>query len=353
MSTEHHHLFAPSSFPALQHCCHFRSSGEADQYSDRGQRIHNRASSLCDVHVAQCPLKDKDEEKAARWAAEKMMELIPDDLHLNHHIEIVDELTGEQITFGECDAWGYSHEELRLVDIKSGMKGDYRAQVMIYALGLMERENVEVCHCYILYADTQEVGEYLFTRAEANEMFAQTVYRVENATGPLTVNPYCGRCKLQPTCPAWVMPASRAVVPLEPSLEVQFTGGLEKVAADPKLLGEFLIAWEMAETLVEKHKLREKAIEYIKDKKDVAGWRLSFRKGREHFEPKEVKRFIKDWIPYMNGSQLMKMIKILPKEFEEYYTKFFTNETKKARGPAPIQPSRAKGYAVLLRRKPG
>lgn len=343
MSTEHHPLFAPSSFPALQHCCHFRSSGEADQYSDRGQRIHHRASSLCDAHVAQCPLKDKDEEKAARWAAEKMMELINFELQLNHRIVIIDELTGDQITFGECDGWGYHHGALRLVDIKSGMKGDYRAQLLVYALALMERTDRDICHCFVLYADTQEIGEYLITREEANEVFVRTVKRVEEASEPLVVNPYCGRCKLQPTCPAWVMPASRAVVPLEPSLEVQFTGGLEKVAADPKLLGEFLIAWEMAETLVEKHKLREKAIEYIKDKKDVAGWKLSFRRGREHFSDKDVRKFIKEILPSIGLAKAIKLIKLMPKEIEEYF--------KKARGGAPIQPSRAKGYAVLLRRK--
>ena len=354
--SEHHPLFAPSSFPALQHCCHYRASGESDQYNERGQRIHDLVAMNVRSRLNHAQIFDrkllkapKDERDAAQWAASKLMDLLGEGIVLNHRVVIRDPLTDEVVTFGECDAYNWAGDWLCIADIKSGQKDDYSAQVAIYALGLMEATGTEACRCYILYCDTQEVGEYYFTISEAGMLFFNTIRRVTEATEPLTVNPYCSRCRLQATCPAWIAPASRAVVPLEPSLEAQFIGGLEKVAADPKLLGEFLIAWEMAETLVEKHGLKSKAIQYLRDNKDVAGWKLSFRRGREHFTEKEVRRFLREWLPRLAIKEVVQLIRVLPKEWGEFYDKNFVKG--KARGPAPIQASRAKGYAALIRRK--
>ena len=46
MTEEHHESLAPSAFPALQHCSHYRPSAEETPASRRGTRIHQVTAEM-------------------------------------------------------------------------------------------------------------------------------------------------------------------------------------------------------------------------------------------------------------------------------------------------------------------
>ena len=46
MEPEHHATLAPSAFPTLQHCAHYRPSGEESESSRRGTRIHEVTAEM-------------------------------------------------------------------------------------------------------------------------------------------------------------------------------------------------------------------------------------------------------------------------------------------------------------------
>ena len=152
----------------------------------------------------------------------------------------------EEITFGTCDAWGFNDDQLVLVDAKSGQHRDYKEQMAVYALALMEELDATSCVVIILYCDDESQHNYGFTRDEAEAIVFAVVARMRAGTEPPQENEHCKFCAKRPVCPVWVIPAIQAL-----DIMANRTFDLESLKADPVRLGEFLTKWYKAEKLVE------------------------------------------------------------------------------------------------------
>jgi hypothetical protein len=135
--------------------------GESNEYAERGDRIHD----LVEANLAGNPMVgNMTEIGVAIWMADKTRELLDSVEAVAVRIEVKDPLSGEVITFGTGDCWGYSKLEyddenpmLTIIDWKTGFVADYTAQVSIYALGMMDQLKVDVAECIIVYGDQQKI----------------------------------------------------------------------------------------------------------------------------------------------------------------------------------------------------
>jgi hypothetical protein len=343
---QHHATLAPSSFPALQYCSHFVGHGEGNEASLRGDRVHLETVKLLENKKPSNPLNE-DEAKAARWMADKTKELLSGEKPggIGTRVEIVDPFSGDLLTFGTVDVWGYDKWDCpRLIDWKTGRMDDYSAQLQVYALGLMDQLEVNTMDCYILYGDLQKWSYQLANRFDCECLVNRTIERQSNTYEPYNKNKYCARCRLRPNCPAWTEAAevALAVAGVE---DLQFKEGLDLVVKDPDKLARFIKGWRCLAKLVEDHDVTGKAIEFIESGVPVGNYKVQERKGRRTYAADSVRvilELIKDGT--LDVEKASHMFKLDANEVEG----FFEENNK----PCPIQ-SIIKGMFKILVEKNG
>ena len=310
----HHKTLAPSSFNALQRCAHYLSSGEESPQSARGTRIHLVTAEMLRKTLAGEPmetlwLKEFDELEACNWLWKKTQEELTEIQGIEEKVEIWDSLSGELITFGRCDCYGKHAMGLPgLVDWKSGSEGEHLPQLSIYALGLMDKLEVEKVAASLLYCDSKVVRRFTITKEEAESLLSSTIAAQADPESPYVTGAYCRGCQLRSSCPAWVEPATKALVTLGADGEMlDRIGALEKLKSDPVLLGKFIHQWRKLEKLVAHADLTAKGIEYVEKGEGMENWRVDVRKGRSHFTKEAVRLLLES---ELNNEELSKVLKI-------------------------------------------
>lgn len=324
---DHHERLAPSSFNALQHCAHYLPSGEESPSSQRGTRIHLCTAEMLRKTLAHEPmenvwLKEFDELAACNWLWKKTQEELPEIHGIEERVEIWDAMAGTLITFGRCDCYGTHAMGLPgLVDWKSGSGGDHLPQLSIYALGLMDKLQVTEVAASLLYCDQQIVKRFTITKEEAEWLLSSTMIAQEDPQSPYMTGVYCRGCRLRASCPAWVEPATNALVTIGASeMHAQIERGLEKVKSDPALLGRFLHGWRQLEKLVEHADLTKAGIDYAEQKQGMENWRVEVRKGRSHFTKEAVRLLLES---DLTNEELAKVLKIDGEAFDKLGKKIF------------------------------
>ena len=341
--SEHHASLSPSRFPAFQHCIHYESLLVDSESRRRGTKIHEYAAKfLREQAIGSVPMDEVEFAGKGEWVANETRKCMPHLCGVEHRVQIFNctVIPPEVVTFGTCDAWGYEDEMLILVDAKSGQKRDYRAQMAVYALGLMEDQQVNDCMAYVLYCDLEEREIYPFTWQEAEDIVFDIVARVNAGTEPPQENDYCHWCAKRPTCPVWVIPAQQALSVVEDK-----TFDLESLKQDPIKLGEFLDRWDRATKLVEEAKLKDAAKSMLTaDPTSVPGWQCQTVNGRLSYDDEEIEEII-GLLPELGIDRARSFVNVDRKAFEQAWKSF-------SKKPIPVVPTVHAGtYTKLIRKK--
>ena len=110
------------------------------------------------------------------------------------------DVDGEFFTFGYIDM--YCGAKRRMFDLKTGERYDDRIQMMGYALGLMQRDDVLEIECHIMYSKTRTVDVFVVTRSECEDVARTVKNAVLNPTKAPIPCDYCGWCTHQLYCTA-------------------------------------------------------------------------------------------------------------------------------------------------------
>ncbi len=89
---------------------------------------------------------------------------------------------------------------VRLFDLKTGQKRDYKPQMAFYALGLMQKYNERQCEVHLVYSKYKEADVYTITREEAEDVVFHIVDSVKNPNKKETPCDYCNWCARRGEC---------------------------------------------------------------------------------------------------------------------------------------------------------
>lgn len=336
--SEHHPTLSPSRFPALAHCIHYEPVKLDSAARTRGTKIHQYMARFLSGPAGSWPREDIEYAAKGEWLAEQIRELIPDLRGIEHKVSIYNyaAIPPEEVTFGTCDAWGYMDGCLTLADAKSGQHREYREQMAVYALGLMEDQDKDYCIVFILYCDSGDSVAYAFSKDEAEQIVFDIIARVNAGTEAPQENNHCCFCAKRPTCEVWTYPAQQAL-----DIATQKVFDLESLKADPVRLGEFLAKWRKAEKLVEAAKLKDAAKALLTaNPESVPGWRVSTVNGRTSYSEDEIEDIIQ-LLPELGMDRARTFINIDQKAFEMAWKSY-------SKTPVPVFPSEHAGTYLKL-----
>jgi len=205
-----------------------------------------------------------------KWAADYVLERTRLPVELEQRVDVTDK-AGQLLTFGYLDAaWRDKDGGLHLADLKTGSVREYKPQLSVYALGLMQRDGDESVTCHELYSEISWANRYVVTRGEAERLINKVVGTRKNPTKSPVPCEYCSWCKHQVTCLAL---NSAAMTVAERNTEV-----VEKyhpaAVASPLMIGRMLTVANALEGWVKAVKAKSKEFD------DVPGYRKVQRKGR-------------------------------------------------------------------------
>ena len=215
----------------------------------RGILIHEYAARILKGEsMGSVSMEQVDAVGRGEWIAAEVRKTLTEIKGIEYRVNIMDYMSvpPERITFGTADAWGYDGVCLTLIDAKSGKQRDYKEQMAVYALGLMDEQREQECACVVLYCDIPARETYKFSIKEAEQIVFGIIARVQAGVEEPQENPYCGFCAKRPTCPVWTVGAEQALAKIA---DKHFD--LESLKADPVKLGDFLDKWRKARKLVE------------------------------------------------------------------------------------------------------
>jgi hypothetical protein len=89
---------------------------------------------------------------------------------------------------------------VRLFDLKTGQRRDYRPQMAFYALGLMQRYDERECEVHLVYSKYKETDVYTISRLEAEETVYGIEARVKDPARKETLCDYCSWCGRRDEC---------------------------------------------------------------------------------------------------------------------------------------------------------
>lgn len=87
-------------------------------------------------------------------------------------------------------------------DLKTGEMHDYTAQQAAYALGFMDREQVEHWSVLLLFCDVRELLQLDFTRESATQLLCKVLDHVRNPLARATPCEFCDWCASRKSCAA-------------------------------------------------------------------------------------------------------------------------------------------------------
>ena len=257
-------------------------------------------------------------------------------------IEVKDPLTGEVITFGTLDCWGYDEKGgVVVIDWKTGMPDDYDAQIIIYSLGLMDRLGVDKVSCFFVYGDKQKIARLEVTKDEAEFLLADTLRRREDPDEPYQKSKWCNRCAVRPECPLWNDAAQEALSVV--GMDLEFSDGLEVIVKSPDKLGRFIKGWKAIAKLVEDYDVTGRAISFIEHGTPVGNYEVRERKGRRTYAKDSVAtllQLIKEGD--LDLDRAASMFNLDPNEVD----KFFKDTSK----PCPINTIVKGTFKILVER---
>jgi len=200
----HHPIFAPSTFPALVHCRHFRNAGTESANATRGTSQHELLAKI----LTKQPIPedvDANDLACVEWAAQVIKNCTSAE---NREVEagfmLLDD-DWQELTFGTADVVSVTPRAtgdiLVVVDYKSGSYKEYRPQLHVYSRMAMQRYGVNRCECHILYGMDRHDETFTVNYNETNYIIDIINQINAGQLGEEKANEFCQYCKNQPTCP--------------------------------------------------------------------------------------------------------------------------------------------------------
>lgn len=255
----------PSSLPKLAECPLYESASDAGKYADRGNRID---VLFREAFIAGQPSTEglhKLDRTALLWAIDAAKILADGEPIETREAKLRVEWEGIPGTMdARCDGRMFH------IDLKSGMRRNYRQQQAVYALGCMDETFVDNWDCYLLYCDEQEVVKYSFTRESAEACVREVLVTVRDPYASATPNEYCAWCARKNKCPerletvAWFLQLDPASVDL-----------VNDCGSDPERIAQSLaLTYEIQRDGGIHDTLKGLAEAAIMDGQPLPGWRL-------------------------------------------------------------------------------
>jgi len=269
---KHHPIFAPSAFPALTHCLHFRNAGTESTNAARGTSQHELLAKI----LTNQPIPedvDTNDLACVEWAAQIINNCTSAE---NREVEVGLMLLDEdwqELTFGTADVVSMTPratgDMLVVVDYKSGSIKEYRPQLHMYARMAMERHGVNRCECHILYGMDRHDETFRVNYNETNYIIDIINQINADQLGEEKTNEFCQYCSYQPTCPQ-----TQAIVTSVTKAEnYDITGIVDwKIEnASPDKLGRMYLALSWLESFADRVKSQIK--QKVQDGMEISGFK--------------------------------------------------------------------------------
>jgi len=268
----HHPIFAPSAFPALVYCRHFRNAGTESANATRGTSQHELLAKI----LTNQPIPedvDTNDLACVEWAAQIINNCTSAE---NREVEVGLMLLDEdwqELTFGTADVVSMTPratgDMLVVVDYKSGSIKEYRPQLHMYARMAMQRHGVNRCECHILYGMDRHDETFTVNYDETN--YIVNIIKQINADqlGEKKINEFCQYCKNQPTCPQ----TKAIITSITKSENYDITGIVdwEVENASPDKLGQMYLALSWLESFADRVKSQIK--QKVQDGMEISGFK--------------------------------------------------------------------------------
>jgi len=259
---KHHPIFAPSAFPALVHCRHFRNAGTESTNAARGTSQHELLAKI----LTKQPIPedvDANDLACVEWAAQVINNCTSaENREVEAGLTLLDD-DWQEVTFGTADVVSITPratgDMLVVVDYKSGSYKEYRPQLHMYARMAMQRHGVNRCECHILYGMDRHDETFRVDYNETNYIIDIINQINADQLGEEKTNEFCQYCSYQPTCPQ-----TQAIVTSVTKAENYDIAGIVdwKIEnASPDKLGQMYLALSWIECFADrvKSQIKQKA----------------------------------------------------------------------------------------------
>jgi len=262
-----HHPLGPSSWPAWAQCAAYEpdrddddvaeDDGSADTYPSeaalRGILQHAAYAALLvqDKPAADAAAQELTEHELeeVHWAVRHTLTLVEetgfsrDDIRVERRVTLFGEDGIEPVYFGTLDVcWGGRC----IADAKFGEVRDYFAQLVGYALPLIEAGKTESVDAFVVYARHRRSRRYHIDAETARRVGYGILRKRTAAYSHPTPCEYCGWCRLAASCPA-INATVEAVARLRPEVPEWLTLASARnhdIASDPLLAGKARYLWK-------------------------------------------------------------------------------------------------------------
>jgi hypothetical protein len=119
----------------------------------------------------------------------------------------------ELIMSGTADliGWNPSDELWEIWDVKSGRHRDYSAQLMCYALMVMDETGEVEVRIRAAFCDLKLFQQAIVSRGDCEERIFSIIERIRIGAEPPRENEFCSQCARQSVCEVWTKPTDLAL----------------------------------------------------------------------------------------------------------------------------------------------
>lgn len=279
MSVEHHERFAPSMLPALELCPCFKRKKEKpgdrqDASLAEGGKIHQAFASMLRKEDASKYDLSIPQAEGLEWAVSYTEAHSSGALHVEEPLEILDE-NFEVLTFGTPDAWAGGD----LFDLKSSSRINCDAQMLAYAIGIMQKEAREEVTVHVLYADEKRAFSWKAELAYAMGRVKSIIAEAGKQGTEERPCDYCGWCASNPACPAL---DSLAIEVAKNRPDWKLDSYHSSEIQDPRQMAKALNLAKILSTWCESVEYNAKEMASVGI--EIPGWKLQQRAGSRKIE---------------------------------------------------------------------
>lgn len=277
------HPIRHSSLPKLAVSPRYVPCGEAGEAASRGtimDAAYRAIVSANDWTLCTALPEDADRQ-AVVWAAERTKLLAGDDYVEAREQYCTVNTPGIDHT-GTVDA--KCAKRCWSIDLKTGRKRDYVAQMAAYALGLMEAEFAESWRTYLLFCDQREMEAHEWTLASAHTIIDPILDEVRDPETVCRISEYCDWCASKDTCPVRAQLAKESLwVHQHSSEDAAIQIARDRVLSSPDMMGRFILSMRLVEKEILKPAEDELRRRLAEDKDCSAEVQLVSQSGKPYF----------------------------------------------------------------------
>lgn len=199
-----HHPLSPSTYPIWGKCPKFENTEIPDNDlkhpANRGTLQHILFEQICNNKVDQDILDEltTEEVEGVKWASEWINSNV-DDAVFETQVKYIEGF--EELYCGTVDVMWLDREGiLHIGDLKTGEKRNYVEQLAAYAAAEMQRLNIDVCICHVIYTKFKWVDEFKITNHNAQGLTLDVISRRQDPNAKPMLCEYCSWCQNISSC---------------------------------------------------------------------------------------------------------------------------------------------------------